>query len=256
MQERLFFISDLHAPYEDKRAVGLMFDAMEHYQPHVVVVMGDFIDCLAVSHFAKDPARVFGLKHEVEHAQSLLDKIPAQRKIYLAGNHEDRLRRYLMEKAPEIMPFVSIPELLGLDQRGWEYVPYKHSTSIGKLHLTHDVGSAGRYNVYRALDTFQASIATGHTHRLAYVVEGDATGGRQVSVQFGWLGDFDQVDYMHRVNALRNWALGFGTGVHDTKTGYVYLRPHPIVDYTCEVDGTIFIRRLKKKPRKVESRAT
>jgi UDP-2,3-diacylglucosamine pyrophosphatase LpxH len=255
VQERLFFISDLHAPYEDKRAVALTFDALEHFKPDVVVVMGDFVDCLAVSHFSKDPARVYGLEHEIRHAQKLLDRIEAKRKIYVAGNHEDRLQRYLMEKAPEVIPFVNIPKLLDLEAKGWEYVPYKDSTRIGKLHITHDVGSAGRYNVYKALDSFQANVVTGHTHRLAYIVEGDALGSSQVSVQFGWLGDFAQVDYMHRVTARRNWAHGFGTGIHDTVTGYVYLKAHPIVDYTCEVDGTIFIRRAKKRLRTIEARS-
>lgn len=248
MRQRLFFISDLHAPYEDKRAFALTLDALQLFEPDVVVVMGDFIDCLAVSHFSKNPARVYGLEHEVEHAKRLLDKIDAGRKVYVAGNHEDRLQRYLMDKAPELMPFVDIPKLLDLAGKGWEYVPYKHSTRIGKLHITHDVGSAGRYNVFKALDAFQSSVVTGHTHRLGYVVEGDAVGKCQVSAQFGWLGDFEQVDYMHRINARRNWAHGFGTGIHDTDTGYVYLRPHPIVNYSCEVDGTILVRRPKKRP--------
>jgi len=247
-QERLFFVPDLHAPYHDRRATALMFDAIECFQPDVVVVMGDFLDCMAVSHFAKDPSRMLKFEEEIKTAKELLDRIEADRKIYVAGNHEDRLRRYLLDKAPELLPFNSIPKLLGLEKRGWEYIPYKDSTKIGRLHITHDVGSAGRYNVYRALDAFQASVVTGHTHRLGYVVEGDALGKAQVSVQFGWLGDIEATDYMHRVNARRNWALGFGTGIHDTATGYVYLRPHPIVNYSCEVDGTILVRGSKKAP--------
>ena len=251
MRERLFFLSDVHAPYEDKRALGLALDAMEHFKPHVVVVVGDLIDCLPVSHFPRNPERMLpgGLKGEVDYVGRILDRIEAPRKLYIAGNHEDRLQRYLMDKAPELMAFTDIPRLLELERRGWEYTPYKESTKVGHLHITHDVGSAGRYNVYKALDTFQSSIVTGHTHRLGYVVEGDATGKRQVSAQFGWLGDYSQIGYMHRINAQRNWAHGFGTGIHDTKTGYVYLRPHPIVDYTCEVDGVVFVRRVKKKPR-------
>lgn len=246
--ERLFFVPDLHAPYEDKRAVALMFDAIEAFAPDTVVVMGDLVDCLAVSHFSKDPARVRGLHKEIEAAQVYLDRIQADRKIYVAGNHEDRLRRYLLDKAPELLPLLGIEGLLDLKARGWEYVPYKQSTKIGKLHITHDVGSSGRYNVYKALDVFQASVVTGHTHRLGYIVEGDALGKCQVSCQFGWLGDVEQVDYMHRINARRNWAHGFGTGVHDPATGYVYLRPHPIVNYSCEVDGTVLVRGFKKKP--------
>ena len=240
--ERLFFIPDLHCPYEDKRATELMFDALKRFKPDTVIIMGDWMDCLAVSHWPKDPSQVKGLKEEVKKAGDYLDRISAKRKLYIAGNHEDRLQRYLQEKAPELLPFVDIPSLLRLKERDWEYTPYKASTKIGKLHITHDVGSAGRYNVYRALDTFQASVVTAHTHRLGYVVEGSATGKGQVSAQFGWLGDINQVTYMHKVNANRNWALGFGYGYHQLNTGYVYLVPAPIVNYTVAIEGTILSR--------------
>ena len=138
------------------------------------------------------------LEKEIEKATGYLDPIEATRKIYVCGNHEDRLERYLKDKAPELLAFVDIPRLLGLAERGWEYVPYRSSTTLGKVHITHDVGSAGRYNVWKALDTFQASAVTGHTHRLGYVVEGNARGRRQVLAQFGWLGDISKVDYLHR----------------------------------------------------------
>jgi predicted phosphodiesterase len=246
--ERIFFIPDVHSPYEDKRATALMFDAMKVYGPDIVVVIGDFIDCFAVSNYSKDPRRIFGLEREVEHAAGLLDQIKAKRKIYVCGNHEDRLQRYLQDKAPELLPFVDIPRLLKLEERGWEWVPYKQSTKIGKLNITHDIGVSTRYTAYRVLETFQASVVTGHTHRLCYVVEGDAGGGQQVSAMFGWLGDVAKVDYMHRIKAQRYWAHGFGTGIHDTATGFVYLTAHPIVDYTVAIDGHVLRRKQHKAP--------
>lgn len=243
--ERIFFIPDLHCPYNDKRATELMFDALEGFQPDTVVVMGDFVDCLAVSHWSKDPRRKFSLEEELEIGKAYLDRITATKKVYIAGNHEDRLQRYLQDKAPEMLAFNDIPRLLDLRAKGWSYVPYKSYTTIGKMHLTHDVGSAGRYNVFKTLDTFQASVITAHTHRLGYVVEGDATGGCQVSAQFGWLGDVDQIDYMHKINARRNWVLGFGCGYHDRGTGLVYTVPAPIVKYTVCVEGKVYKRRKR-----------
>ena len=56
---------------------------------------------------------------------------------------------------------------------------------------------------------------------------------------FGWLGDVRQVDYMFRVKANRDWALGFGVGyVRDN--GFVYLQPVPIVEGSCCVEGKLF----------------
>lgn len=242
--ERLFFISDPHIPYHDEKALAVWLKACRDFKPSVVVSMGDFIDCFSVSSYSKDPRRALHLEGEVEQARAALDQIekasPGARRIYIAGNHEDRLQRYLQDKAPQVFFAVDIPRLLGLAERHWEYVPYKKSIRIGKLNLTHDVGSAGRYNAFRALEAFQAPVVTGHTHRMSYVVEGVATGGTQVSAQFGWLGDAEQVDYMSDIQTKRNWTLGFGYGYLDKRTGFVYLVPVPIVRGTCVVEGRLY----------------
>ncbi|MHB8742551.1 MAG: metallophosphoesterase [Sulfuricaulis sp.] len=249
--QKLFILSDVHRPYHSKRGWRLAMDALKDFTPDIFINLGDYIDCFAVSNYSKDPARAMGLEGEMKDANKGLDEIEERlpkgcRRIYVSGNHEDRLQRYLQDKAPELLAFVSVPKLLRLDERKWEHVPYKASIQIGKLHITHDVGSAGRYNAFRALDTFQAPVITGHTHRLSYVVEGDATGGSQVSAQFGWLGDVEQVDYMHRVKARRDWTCGFGYGYVDKTSGFAYLVPVPVVDGTVVVEG-----RLYRAPAKV-----
>jgi predicted phosphodiesterase len=248
--ERLFFIGDAHVPFHDKKALAIWLKACRDFKPTIVVQMGDFMDCFSVSSYSKDPGRALGLDKEVDEARIVLDQIekasPGARRIYVSGNHEDRLQRYLQDKAPQLFNLVGIPKLLELEARGWEYVPYKQSIRIGKLHLTHDVGSAGRYNAFRALEAFQSPVVTGHTHRMSYVVEGDASGGTQVSAQFGWLGDVEQVDYMHRVQAMKNWTLGFGYGYLNPRSGYVYLVPVPIVKGTCVVEGRLYSAQKKK----------
>jgi hypothetical protein len=90
------------------------------------------------------------------------------------------------------------------------------------------------------MDAFQHNIVIGHTHRLGYAVEGNAQGERHVTAMFGWLGDVEQIDYMHRVKAIKDWSLGFGIGYLEPKTGTVYLVPIPIVNYTCVVEGKLY----------------
>jgi predicted phosphodiesterase len=242
--ERIFIVSDVHSPFHNRQAWRLVMDALADFKADVFVSLGDFMDCFSVSSWSKSPERVLSLREEVEQASGLLDEIdartPGARRVWVDGNHEDRLQRYMNEKAPELFGLVSIPSLLHLEGRGWEHVPYKQSTKIGRLNLTHDVGSAGRYVAHKALDTFQANVATGHTHRLGYVVEGDATGDTHVSHMLGWLGDVEQIGYMHRVKALREWALGFGYGYIDRATGNVHLIPVPIVAGTCVVEGRFY----------------
>jgi hypothetical protein len=157
----------------------------------------------------------------------------------VSGNHEDRLERYLRDKAPELFNFISIPKILELKEKGFKYTPYKETFRIGKLNVTHDCGKAGRVAHLQSLDTFQHNIVIGHTHRLGYAVEGNAQGERHVSAMFGWLGDVQEIDYMHKVSAIKSWSLGFGIGYLNPKTGVVYLIPVPIINGTCLIEGQL-----------------
>lgn len=202
---------------------------MEAWKPDVLISMGDIADCLSISTFGKDPTREKTFDAEVDDVREGLRELEglAGRLIFIEGNHEDRLRRYLQEKAPELFAFINTQKLFELQH--WEFVPYKSSIQIGKLWCTHDVGSVGRYAVFRAADTFQHPVVVSHTHRMCYIVEGNATGEHAPAASFGWMGDVEQLDYMHKVKAKRDWTLGFGTGYMGNE-GEVHLQAHPIVN--------------------------
>lgn len=240
--EKILFIPDSHVPYQNKEAFELMLKAGKSFKPDHVIILGDFADFYAVSSHSKNPERALKLKDEIDQVKEALNQIKqlgAKNNQYVSGNHEDRLERYLRDKAPELFNFISIPKILGLKEKGFNYTPYKQSYKIGKLNVTHDTGNCGRNAHQKALDTFQHNIIIGHTHRLGYLVEGNANGERHVSAMFGWLGNVEEIDYMHRVKAVKDWTLGFGVGYLDTKTGVVYVTPVPIIKNTCLIEGKL-----------------
>lgn len=237
----ILLLGDVHRPYHDRAAWTLLLKVGRFLKPTHLWILGDYVDFYSVSAHSKDPSRVSCLEDELLDARRglrELEALGASDLVYLAGNHEDRLRRYLQDKAPELVKSITIPGLLGLDR--WTYVPYRDYTKRGKLHLTHDIGNAGRYAAFKALDAFQHSVVSGHSHRLTYLVEGTCTGEHKLSATFGWLGDVRKIDYLNRQLAEKNWAHGFGIGYLDAKTGYVYLTPVPIIHGTCCVHGTLF----------------
>lgn len=240
--QKVLLFGDAHFPYHHVPSWNLMLRVARDWRPRVIVCLGDLMDCYSISRHDKDPARALRFPWEVEEsnrAMDELDALGARDKRFVEGNHEDRLRR-LMMKQPELAGLVSIPKLLRLHERGWKYTGYKRTDKLGKLHLTHDVGSHGRYAVHKAIDIYEHTVATGDTHRLGYIVEGNATGECKLSASFGWLGDVEQIDYIHLQSAMKNWALGFGLGYHDTRTDYVYLTPVPIINGTCVVEGKLY----------------
>jgi predicted phosphodiesterase len=247
--EKILFFSDPHAPFENKPAVDLVLEVAGDWKPNHLACLGDLIDAYSVSSHSKDPGRKVNLVSEIDYAKELLDlfddlAVPG-RKIFTEGNHETRLQRYIADKAPQFDGLISIPQVLGLKERGWEFTPYRSFATLGKLTLTHDVGYAGRYAPHRTLDALQSSVVFGHTHRLGLLVESNLKGESKVACSFGWLGDLDAVDYMHKGKVTRDWSLGFGIGYLDTETGYVQLTPIPLLPYkkglTCTVEGTAYV---------------
>lgn len=170
---RILFIPDAHAPYHDKKAFAIMLKAAKFFCPDIIVICGDFADFYSVSGHDKDPRRANDLEYEVGITRELLlslGKLGARRKIYVCGNHEDRLERYLMQRAPALFGTVKIPEVLGLRDMGWEFVPYKRSLKLGKVNMTHDTGTAGQNAHRQAMDTFQGSAVIGHCLPIDYEV--------------------------------------------------------------------------------------
>jgi predicted phosphodiesterase len=241
--DRVLILPDTHAPYHDERAWKLAIKIGRAFKPDTLVHMGDLADFYAVSSHSKDPTRAMSLKDEILDVRRLrrqMDSLGAERRIFIEGNHEDRLRRYLQDKAPHLFGLVSADELIQLSENGWEFIPYRKSAKVGKVWFTHDTGTAGKYSTARASETFQHSVVIGHHHAIQYHVAGDATGKYQVGAQFGWLGDISKVDYMHQIKVRRTWALGIGLGYHDKLTGAVYLTPVPFINYRACVEGRVF----------------
>ncbi len=241
----ILFIPDIHCPYHDHRAVRLVEQVAMDLKPDILVVMGDFADFYAVSSHSKDPARRATFEDEVVGTRTLLRRFEGWckgRRLYIMGNHEDRLARYIATQAAEMHGIVTVDSLFGLTDHQWEITPYKHHTTLGKLYLTHDLGKSGANAVKDASSSYQDNIVIGHLHRMIYLIEGNAKGKPHVATCFGWLGDVEQVDYMHQVRANRDWALGFGIGYLEPN-GIVHLQPVPIVEYTCVVHGRRYVAR-------------
>ena len=240
--EKILLWPDTHIPYHDKKAVDLILKVAKKWKPDTIVLGGDFIDNYSVSSHDRDPNRSLKLDVEVEETikyLKIIKELKAKKNIFIAGNHEWRLERYLMSVAPELNNIVSTPKILKLKELGFEYIPYKQVYKIGKLAITHDLGKAGRTAHLKALDDYQNNVVIFHTHRLGYAIEGDVEGNKHVGTMLGWLGDVESADYKHRAMANKEWALGFGIAYHDTKTGVVYVVPIPIVNYTCLIEGEL-----------------
>ena len=249
--KRVHIIPDQHIPFHDKRAWELQLQVIKTRKPDVLVIMGDFADFYSVTSHQKSPEqRNLLLQDEVKAVRRELDRLDAMvpkgcRKVFIQGNHEQRLDRYIAQRAPELFGMTSTEQLFKLAKRGWEYVKYHDHIKIGKVFFTHDTGKAGSGAHLAAERAFSNNAVIGHTHRVAFNVVGNAAGTPHVAAMFGWGGSLHAAEYMHLINARRDWALGFGTG-HLKPDGVMFMQPHPIVNYECCVDGVLYSQSAKK----------
>lgn len=243
--KKILFVPDCHVPYHDPVAYACMIEAARMLQPHVLVLLGDFADFYCVGNYLKRKPSM-RLRAEAQFAAGALRHLAEtcgpqlERKVYVAGNHEDRFDRYITERAPELDGITGIPQLLDLDAGGFEYVPYGQSAKVGLLNITHDTGSAGPQAHVRAANDFQGSTVIGHTHIMGVSYMGCVGGAPRVAAMFGWLGSVELAasEYKHRARAEREWMHGFGTGAM-TQDGVVYLQAHPIVSGRTVVNGEV-----------------
>lgn len=240
---RWLIIPDVHAPFHSRGAWRLAMNIGRWLQPDGVVILGDLADCYAVSAHSRDPSRVNRFAEEIATANALLDEVDAlgaRQVVFCLGNHEDRTRRYVFTRAPELAAMGGIEEWLRLRERGYLVTPYRHFARIGSLHVTHEHGFAGKFAAFRARESFEGAIAIGHTHRLATMHSGSVTGGLHPGATLGWLGDATTlaVDYTHRIEALRSWTHAVGVAwVHPD--GGTHLEAVPFVNRRAVVAGTL-----------------
>lgn len=239
--QKIVFVTDAHVPYQDTVAMKLLHKAIRKLRPDILCVLGDFADFYSVSAHDKSPDRRICLAEEVRAVRrelSRFEKLKIKRKIFISGNHENRLERYIASKAPELFGFVSIPDLFELEANGWEYVPYKKHVMLGKLAVSHDYGSAGQTAHRTAAQKIGAPVVIGHTHRAGTVTRRGIDGSLLMSGMFGWLGDVSQIDYAHTAQVGTDWVTGFGVG-YLLNCGTVVLNSVPIVGNRCIVEGEL-----------------
>lgn len=238
--ERILFVPDTHVPYHDRAAWGVMMQCARRVKPTQVVILGDFLDFYQASDHEKNPQRCTSIRHDVDMANALLDELDAlgaSVKLYIEGNHERRLTRYLTTRAPALLDSIRLPDLLRLGDRGWSWTPYHQHARVGDVWVTHDTGHAGAWAHQRSGADFMGSTVIGHTHRLATVAFGNSLGQRFQSCMFGWLGSVPDADYLPAAKRMRDWSHGFGLGWQVGE--HVHLQAVPIVGYEAVIGGEV-----------------
>lgn len=241
---KVLVIPDIHVPFHNKRALDCVIKAIKIYKPDEIVQIGDFMDCYDISKYSRNTYRKSKLKTEVDITISIMKDIKKAAGdipcTMLTGNHEARIRKYLLNSAQALsdFDFFSIENLLKMNETGWTNIPEHIFYKINEQYFSHgEFASVNALN--KNIQEYHVNIVTGHTHRMGsrYLRSLDKT----VSVhEIGCIASFDvATDYTKRPN----WQHGFATIVIKGDRSWVNL--HHIIDGECSFMGHLIKGELK-----------
>jgi UDP-2,3-diacylglucosamine pyrophosphatase LpxH len=239
-------IPDCHIPYHDARAYQLMLDVSTDIGADEVVILGDYADFYAINAHGKNPDLTHVLQDEVfetiEHLKQLKKLFPKAKKVYIQGNHEFRLERYIKSKAPDLFGVTDTKTILELKLLGFEYVPYgpnqKYSILGTDLYARHEPLAGGKHVAQNTVEKAMCSMIFGHTHRLQEAQTVTADGRNLRGISSGWLGDKHH-PVMQYVKGHHQWAQGVSI-VRSLPYGTWWNQLVHIIDYKCIVDGHLY----------------
>lgn len=231
-------LSDIHAPYHDKKTLRTIKHFLKDQKPDTLVQIGDVVDCYSISKFDKDPERAHNLQWEFDTAHNILyalkecvGNIP----FYVVhGNHEDRLPRHMKTSDLYGLRDLTIEKQLGLDELGIKYVKeliWKNTFMITHGTKTSKHSSAGE------IDINGMSGMSGHVHRCQMFAKTTAA-GTLVWYGIGHLCDIRKADYLK--TGRGNWQQGIGVVYFHKKKKRFFATVVPITDHKLLYGGRYY----------------
>ena len=164
---KFIVVSDIHFPFQDDNAIKAFFKFLKEHTVDTIILNGDIMDCYDVSRFDKDISRMNSLQKEINLVNKFFSKIreinPEAKVIFIKGNHEERIERYL-KKHNELfsLDVLKIPNLLNLEKFNIEY--YDKFYKLGSLKITHGsiVRKFSGYTAHAEMDKNDCSGISGH----------------------------------------------------------------------------------------------
>lgn len=247
-QERHLIVSDYQIPDYNKKAHSLVLDFIDDFKPSHLEINGDFLNFTPFSRYdviaGKQPPPI---KEELKIGRKILGELvervrknnPQAQVIWLQGNHESRLEKFIIRQAlgshsPLIdlevdgEEVLSIPHLFKLKELGVEWVPERKSKKYHGFYIEHgDIARKhGGYTAQAMIDRKGSSGVSSHTHRLALVGRTNAT------KTMYWIESGSMCNSRPSPQYAKDadWQRGFGVMIFDRRTKKVYPCAVPIIN--------------------------
>jgi len=246
MIKKYIILSDAHLTTEATKDYSLVTRKfLPDFKPHGSILLGDWMDVSALSAWDMDKRLLMEgrrWKAELNFANKEMDYLQSKGGdiIYLEGNHEDRVTRYV-QKNPEMEGLMEIPERLDLKGRGVEWVPMNELYKVGSLYATHGMYT-NMNHAKKHLQMLGCNIVYGHQHGTQTAMQNMKMQKPHMAYALGTLGEMSP-SYMK--GKPGNWISQFATLYVDTKTGNFNLYPVNIINHAFVYGGKRYESKRK-----------
>lgn len=233
--KRALLLFDVHIPFHIRRAVEVAVEAGKRDAVDTVILGGDALDFHSVSRYDHDGSKLT-YQQEIEYARQFMaylrEQFPKARIVFKEGNHEERLNKYILARAPALFGLenCTLASLIGLSAVGAELVTDQRVIHLGKLRVIHghEYGggvnapvNAARWLMLRA----KRSAVMGHLHQTSVQPDTDIDGELRIAWSVGCLCGLNP---KYRRLSSR-WNHGFAT-VEMSKGGEFEMRNQHILN--------------------------
>jgi metallophosphoesterase superfamily enzyme len=163
-------LCDIHLGFHDIDAITACIMYLAKEKPENIILNGDLIDAHKLSRWAKrkdDIEFVMELKLARNFMDNLQKQFPNAKLYFKVGNHEDRLERYIMEKAEQFAGIVDWISLLELKQKGIAFVDSMQLMMVNSIWLAHghELKVSGMSPAQALMNKVMSNCAIGHLHK-------------------------------------------------------------------------------------------
>lgn len=230
---RVLILPDIHLPYHDNAGLLPALKAGKAFNPSIVLLNGDFLDCHSVSSWTTDPRQkdwAGELKIGRDFLKRLRQLFPKARIICKEGNHEERWERRLFTDAPALIGVddFELEKLLRMDSVGAEYVKGKRVIMLGKLPCIH--GHEYRFAISNPVGPARGFFLRATEHCIGSHLH-QSTSYSKMTITGRLISTWSTgcLCYLHpQFNPLNDWSHGFAT-VEIDRDGAFHVENHKIL---------------------------
>lgn len=230
-------VNDFHIPYHDETAYQLFKEFLKEEKPNRLIIAGDLLDCAEISDFRKSQLSGDQLQKDLDLAFKMLKEIRTIvgkkcRIDYIEGNHEFRLKKYLMTRAPELLGLKSLKfeNLLKLKELNIIFHSVREEANrfqdnyiqIENIFIGHfDTSRKGSGSTARGLLVDKGvSVIQAHNHRIAMIIKRELDNRLLIGIENACLCSLNPT-YV----AAPDWHLGWSIIFHNITNHRIYIYP-------------------------------